>query len=286
MSAPARPPAATLLEALDRRAEGALTPCGDGALVWRLWGPADAPPVLLLHGGSGTWAHWVRNIDALLGAGFQVVAPDMPGFGESASPPDGEDADVLPGWLEDGWAALFGDQPAQAVGFSFGGLVAGLWAAQQPSRFERLVLVGVPALSAVQIAPFDLRDWRQAEGEARAAAHRHNLLQLMLHDPASADALAVAVHAAGVAGDRMRRRRLMRTDLLARTLPGLQCPVAGIFGEHDALYRQRRAVVEPVLATAPRFEGLHWIAQAGHWVAYERAEAFNDALVARLGRAR
>ena len=57
------------VDALRSRATRAETPCGDGALVWHRWGPATGRPVVLLHGGSGSWTHWLRNIDALADAG-------------------------------------------------------------------------------------------------------------------------------------------------------------------------------------------------------------------------
>lgn len=273
--------------ALDRAAERIETPCGDGTLVWRCWGPPRARPVLLLHGGSGSWTHWVRNIGPLATAEWRVVVPDLPGFGDSAAPPDGEDADVLPGWLEQGWRQLAGpsaDEAVAGVGFSFGGLVAGLWARQQPRRFGQLVLVGVPALSDERLAPLDLRPWHQVpEGPARDAVHRHNLLQLMLADEASADAGAVRMHARNVERDRLRKRRLMLTDALARLLPTLSCRVAGLWGREDALYRMRPALVERVLATAARPGPVHWIDGAGHWVGYEAADEFNQRLAQLLG---
>ncbi len=43
--------------------------------------------MVLLHGGSGSWTHWIRNIPMLLACGRQVWAQDLPGFGDSASPP-------------------------------------------------------------------------------------------------------------------------------------------------------------------------------------------------------
>src|SRR5690606_94454 len=68
-------PAATVAR-IDRTAERRTTPCGDGHLVWRLWG--NGPPLVLLHGAFGSWTHWLRNIPALA-ARFRVIAPDMPG---------------------------------------------------------------------------------------------------------------------------------------------------------------------------------------------------------------
>ena len=273
----------TLLQGQARRIE---TRCGAGALVWHVWGAADRPPVLLLHGGSGSWTHWLQNILSLVQAGWQVLVPDMPGFGDSAAPPDGEDADVLPAWLEAGLQQLIGNTALPVVGFSFGGLVAGLWTQQAPTRISRLVLVGSPCLSAERLQPLDLRRWDGTPaGPARDALHRHNLLQLMLAHEASATPLAVALHAANVERDRLRRRRLMLTDALVPLLPTLACPVQGIWGSEDALYRHRLPLIGRVLRTAPRFESLRLLPGAGHWVAFEAAAGFNAALLGMLGAA-
>ncbi len=270
---------------LSARASRHTTPCGSGGLLWHRWGPAGGAPVVLLHGGSGSWTHWLRNIDALAAAGHAVLVPDMPGFGDSAVPPDGQDADVLPGWLEAGLQQLIGTAPVALVGFSFGALVAGLWAQAHPTRVARLVLVGSPALSAERLPPLDLRRWHSLPpGAGRLAAHRHNLLQLMLAQAASATPLAVALHAANVERDRLRQRRLMLTDALARLLPQLACPVHGIWGALDVLYSSRLALVGQVLATAPQFQRLVLLPDAGHWVAFEAAEPFNAALAQALAQ--
>ena len=54
---------AALLASFEARARRVETPCGEGSLVWRIWG--DGPPLVLGHGGQGAWSHWIRNIDAL-----------------------------------------------------------------------------------------------------------------------------------------------------------------------------------------------------------------------------
>ena len=153
--------------------------------------------------------------------------------------------------------------------------MAGLFAASYPQRLRRLVLSGAPALSAEPMAPLDLRPWHDVPaGPARDAIHRHNLAALMLAQPASIDALAVALHGADVERDRMRRRRLVRTDLLLRTLPNIACPVAGIWGDDDVLYRGRKATVEEALAQARDLRCVVFVPRAGHWVQYERHGAF------------
>ena len=59
------------------------TPCGDGAMVWRCWG--GGPPLVLLHGGYGSWMHWIRNV-LPLSRQFRVIAPDLPGHGQEFIP--------------------------------------------------------------------------------------------------------------------------------------------------------------------------------------------------------
>src|SRR5438552_3230830 len=45
------------IESLGARA---VIPCEAGAMVWRIWG--EGPPLVLLHGASGSWTHWIRNV--------------------------------------------------------------------------------------------------------------------------------------------------------------------------------------------------------------------------------
>ena len=65
------------LKTLLARCREQRTPCGDGELVWRIWGGGDgAQTVILLHGGFGAWNHWVRNIPTLE-ARYRVLAPGL-----------------------------------------------------------------------------------------------------------------------------------------------------------------------------------------------------------------
>ena len=58
---------------------------GDSRLFVQEWGPADGPVLLLAH-GTGAWSGtWFELPAALAGAGWRVVAVDLPPFGFSAS---------------------------------------------------------------------------------------------------------------------------------------------------------------------------------------------------------
>lgn len=265
------------------------TPCGSGSMVWHRWQPEPASaaglqrPVVLLHGGSGSWTHWLRNIEALVRAGRPVLAADLPGFGDSAPPTTGTDADALPAPVEAGLQLLLGDASCELVAFSFGGMVAGFLAAQRPARVARLVLVGSPGLGVASRNTVTLTAWRHLPNPAeREAVHRNNLAALMLHRPEAITELALRLHSDNTLRDRMKGRRLAYTDVLARTLPDVRCPVYALYGREDALYRGRQEALEQALQSAPDFRGLQWIEGAGHWVQFEQPQAFDAVLLAIL----
>ena len=246
---------------------------------------ADRPVVVLLHGGSGSWTHWLRNIAPLRDAGWRVLVPDLPGFGDSDLPPGCTDVPDLPVHLHAGLQQLAPHGPVQIVGFSFGGMAAALWLAQYPQDAQALVLVGAPGLGLTVPERIALKGWRHLPTpEQQNEVHRHNLMALMFEHPESLDAVALSLHAANVARDRMPRRRLSSTPIVAEALPRVQARVSAIYGEHDALYRQRLSEVREALPRwAPHWGQWHTVPGAGHWVIYEAAEAFNAALLQSLG---
>ena len=282
------PPEVQHLLARATRLETPCAPCaGSGAMVWHVWQPArdqrPLPPVVLLHGGSGSWTHWLRNIDALVASGRQVYAADLPGFGDSAAPARGTDADALTGPVEHGLQQLLGDAACDLVAFSFGGMVAGFIAAQFPARAHRLVLVGAPGLGVASRNTIALTAWRHLDGAAeREAVHRKNLAALMLHRLDAITPLALRLHTDNTLRDRMKGRRLAYSEALAEALVKVTCPVHAIYGREDALYRQRQDALLQALRHAPDFRGLQWIEDAGHWVQFERPHAFDAALLAIL----
>ena len=261
------------------------TICEGSRTVWHAWGQPSQPAVVLLHGGSGSWTHWVRNIAPLQAAGWRVLMPDLPGFGDSDLPSACTDVDALPAHLHAGLlqlqaAGACGDQ-VRLVGFSFGGMAAALWLAAHPQDAQQLVLVGAPGMGLTVPERIPLKGWRHLPTpEKQNEVHRHNLMALMLQHPNSLDDLALSLHAANVARDRMPRRRLSATPIVAEALPRIQARVSGIYGEDDALYIGRLPELREALTRLSAHWGqLHTVPDAGHWVVYEAAEAFNAALL-------
>ncbi|RYF40617.1 MAG: alpha/beta fold hydrolase [Comamonadaceae bacterium] len=266
----------------------ATTPCGDGDMVWHIWNEDAADPslapVVLLHGGSGSWLHWLLNIPFLIASGRRVYAPDLPGFGDSAPPPSGGDADALVEPLATGLRQVLGGTPCDLVGFSFGGLTGGLMAAQHPALVARLVLVGAPGMAIAAIAEVKLHAWAHLTHEReREAVNRANLAALMLYRPEAITELALRIHMANIVLDRLKGRKLARTGILLRALPDMPFPVHAIYGREDALYRGRLDALAESLGQARDFRGLTLIDDAGHWVQFEQAAAFDRALLVVLG---
>jgi pimeloyl-ACP methyl ester carboxylesterase len=61
---------------------------GEVEMFYREAGPADAPVVLLLHGFPSA-SHMFRDLIPHLADRYRVIAPDLPGFGQTKAPPRG-----------------------------------------------------------------------------------------------------------------------------------------------------------------------------------------------------
>jgi pimeloyl-ACP methyl ester carboxylesterase len=268
---------AELVADFERRARRFETPCGEGVMAWRAWGAG--PPVLLAHGSHGSWSHWIRNIDALA-AKRTVWAPDLPGNGESAMPPAAE-AEALADVLAAGVEQLIAPElPLDVVGFSFGGVAGAYLAAFRPALVRRLVLIGTGGLDT-PVGAVRLRGVRGREGEERRAAHRDNLLGLMLHHPETVDDLALHLQELNGFRGRLNPAPLVLPDRLIATLPKVAAQVDAIWGEHDRPH-PRPAMQEEALRRVLPDADFRVIEGAGHWAMFERPEAFNRAVLELL----
>jgi pimeloyl-ACP methyl ester carboxylesterase len=103
-------------------------------------GPRDAPAIILLHGFGAslhTWEPWAQR----LSTGYRVIRFDLPGFGLTGPDPTGDYSDrrslaVLAGLMD-----RLGVARATLIGNSLGGKLAWNFAAENPSRVDRLVLI-------------------------------------------------------------------------------------------------------------------------------------------------
>jgi 2-hydroxy-6-oxonona-2,4-dienedioate hydrolase len=267
-----------MVDVLDHAARKVRTACGDGTMVWRVWGAGE--PLVLFHGGSGSWTHWIRNIP-VLSTRYELWVADIPGLGDSAMPPKPWTPASIAEVVVRGLDQLFpGPAPLQMAGFSFGGHVAGLAAAQLKERVRELVLIGVAGLGlrADPREPF----WKERTGMTAAQiaeVYRQNLAVLMFADPSKIDALAIHLQAENIKRARFRSRPFAATDELARALAHVKAPLKTIWGTRDIIARPSLDTRLDILRRHHPELQVRLIEGAGHWVMYEAADRFNAALL-------
>ncbi len=252
-----------------------------GGLSVRTWGAGE--PLVLLHGGMGSWRHWIRNLDALA-ARFTVHALDLPGCGDSDSVPrDIADDDYITR-VEEALDAIGGARPFGLAGFSFGGIMAALVAARMGTRVRKLSLVS-PGGFGKSPRPLDLRKIPPDTAGMAAVREvlRHNLGVMMLADPASVTEEAVDLHYANVRRTRFDGRRFSVSNRMGETLPQVMCPVQTVWGERDALpHPDVHARIDACRTASPGVR-VDIVPGAGHWVQYEAPEPVNRFLVDFFG---
>jgi len=251
-------------------------------MVWRIWG--QGPPLALLHGGYGSWTHWIRNVE-LLGGRYRVLVPDLPGLGESDLPPEPERPEKIAEIVASGLLSLMtASEIADIAGFSFGGLIGGLVAEQIGARARTLVLVGSGGLGIRRGVPIELVTWRDLPDEAaRHAAHLENLAILMIADRANIDELAVHLQIDNATRARLRSRALSRVPALPAAIPRMSAKLHGLWGERDITAQGVLGEIRRLLQSLQSGAGFTVVPAAGHWVQYEAAMAFNAALTRLLG---
>jgi pimeloyl-ACP methyl ester carboxylesterase len=113
---------------------------GEVEVFYREAGPSDAPVLLLLH-GFPTASHMFRDLIPLLADRYRLIAPDLPGFGQTKAPPRGQFdysfdrlADVIEGFTD----ALSLDRYALYV-FDYGAPVGLRLAMRHPDRVFAII---------------------------------------------------------------------------------------------------------------------------------------------------
>ena len=135
-----------LLDGWPLKSERLLVPTSRGETFVLACGPADAPPLLLIHGSMGNAAMW--KFDAPVWAErFKIYAVDLigePGLSAQARPP--LDAGVFADWLAEVLKGL-GLEKVSIVGESLGGWMALAYSTRYPASVARLALLVPSGLS-------------------------------------------------------------------------------------------------------------------------------------------
>lgn len=268
---PSRAAAGAQIAALESACERIVQPMLGQHLVWRRVG--SGPPLVLLHGGHGSWLHWARLIPGL-SPSFSLWMPDMPGYGETTLTPSGGLTELVDQLRQSLDALLGAHTPILLGGFSFGGLVSAQLAAQR-GQVERLVLIGPAGHGGPRRQTVSPLPWRDLDPVADpvgwANRMRHNLLAQMLHAEAAVDALALEIQWRGCLNTRFRSKPFSRSAALAPALSRYPGEVLTIWGEHDV------TAVPRDMADGVRPQGVsrrqRVVGGAGHWLMHESPAA-------------
>jgi pimeloyl-ACP methyl ester carboxylesterase len=255
-------------------------------IAWHECGAGE--PIVLLHGGHGSWQHWVRNVEALAQHGH-VYVPDMPGYGQS----DALLESTMTSLVDTTRAAfdeLLGtDTPVRLVGFSFGGLVAAQIAAMRPN-ITHLALLGPAGHGTTRRPIGKLHDWKetlQANDETTLrGVMRHNLLTHMLAHESSVDDESLAIHTSACLKTRFHSKKISHAGGLVEALTVARqvnpsMALIGAWGEHDVTCTPQ-TVLDVMLPLGLTKDRSLIVPNTGHWVQYEAADVINTFLIDHL----
>lgn len=256
----------------------------------------SGPPVILLHGFPDTGRLWRHQVPALADAGFEVIVPDMRGYGRSDKPAE-VDAYRVRTLMADVTAVLdaAGAERAHVVGHDWGAVVAWAVAGLAGDRVDHLVTmsVGHPAtFRAAGFAQFQrswymllfqfagvAEQWLSADGWA-------NLRAWSGHP--DADTVTAELEANGSLTPALNyyRANVGPETWISppRRLPPIAAPTMGVWSSADMALTERQMTGSGEhVRGAWRYERVDG---AGHWMQLEAPDRVNELLVDFLAAAR
>jgi len=248
-----------------------------------LAGPADAPPVLLVHGWPQNWWTW-RNVIPALSERFRIIAPDLRGHGWSEAPATGYEKEQLASDLLALLDALAIERTTW-IGHDWGGWAGFLAALRAPERIERMLTVCIPH-------PWVGRDPR---GLAVLLSYQ-GPISLPFAGPRVADPMVRRILQVGRGPDRLEPRdvalfaehippavtvAMYRTFLTHELVPiargryageVLEVPTTLLLGRADAV---TRGITAGPVDGQPRLH-VELLDRVAHWVPEQRPRAIGD----------
>jgi pimeloyl-ACP methyl ester carboxylesterase len=271
---------------------------------------AGGYPLLLVHGWPETKRIWWRNVAALADAGFEVIAPDLRGFGDSGLAPDGfydlaAHARDLHALVQD----LLGHERCTGVGGDLGGGVVQDLALRFPGFVDRQVLfnsilpllgeayeaAGISAAPSRELrmaADYFLRQGREADALAAELAtearRRRYIAEFYGHRfwaaPGAFSREQVDFMTEPFANPERLRAGWGNYESALGTRPLSEpprffevsaVPTLALYGPEDhVIYRQFPQMCEVAFS---ELVGPFIVERAGHFLQWERAQLFNRA---------
>ncbi|MGH3713160.1 MAG: 4,5:9,10-diseco-3-hydroxy-5,9,17-trioxoandrosta-1(10),2-diene-4-oate hydrolase [Micromonosporaceae bacterium] len=279
----------TAVEQLSFESTAKRVSVGDFALNYHEAGPADAPVVVMLHGGgpgASAWSNFGANLPVFAGT-FRTILVDQPGFGHSDKP---EITDQYFTFSADAVLRLLdaiGVRQAHFVGNSLGGGTAVRFALRHGKRAGRLVLMAPGGLNLSVFSPDPTEGIKQLYAFAappgpsrdKLAAFLKTLVydESLVTDELVEERFRVAADPAALTamasmGRSFTRPETFEDGMLWREAYRLRQRVLLVWGREDRANPLDGALVP--LKLIPRAE-LHVFSRCGHWAQLERFDDFN-----------
>ena len=246
-------------------------------ISFRIWGQSG-PILVLLHGGYGSWMHFLKNVEEL-SKNFQVIVPDMPGFGESEPFPKVPNLDEYAQTLVDALYSLTNGSNYNIIGFSFGSAIGSHMIKFAGDKVNRLTLVGYNRTGNMPFKRPKMISWRDAKTEEELnAAQRHNLSVMMIHKQEKIDEMAINLQTLNTRGTKVRSLEIVASHDLPNRILNISQPIDIIWGEFDV------TLIKGIDDAQSRMKELipdvkfHIIPNSGHWIQFEEYEKFNSTI--------
>ena len=238
-------------------------------------GPSEGKPVVLVHGLGGRAEDWRDLAPYLARAGYCVYMPDLLGYGRSEAPPGfsysvQDEAGIVIGFLD-----ALGLKQVDLGGWSMGGWIVQLVAAEAPERVSRLMLFDSAGLHVVP-------DWDTRLFNPKTAAQLDELERLLTPHPhripgfVAADILRISARTGWVV-DRAMASMLAGQNVTDSLLPQFKMPLLIVWGEKDRILPVAQA--KTMHRLAPQSE-LEIVPGCGHLAPVQCAPQIGPSVVA------
>jgi pimeloyl-ACP methyl ester carboxylesterase len=250
-------------------------------------------PVVLLHGFPDSGRLWRHQVPALAGAGFQVIVPDLRGYGKSGKPEDVE-AYSLMMLAGDVMAVLadLGIARAHVVGHDWGAALAWGLASLAPGTVDHLVVLSVGHPATFRRTSLQReKSWYMLLFQFPGIAERWltqdnwaNFRTWARHP--DADQVIAELEATGslTPGLNWYRANIPPESWVqpALVLPAVQAPTMGVWSTEDVALTEAQMTDSAENVAGPwRYERLHG---PGHWMQLEAPDQVNSLLLDFLPR--
>jgi 3-oxoadipate enol-lactonase len=240
--------------------------------------PDGKPAVLLLHGLGATGASWTLQLPVLAEAGFRPIAPDVPGFGDSAYDGMGWSVYRVAAQMAELLTEL-GTGPAHIVGLSMGGVIAQQFARDFPGLTRKLVLVS----TFIVLRPDTLGGWVYFLGRAAAVtlfglrAQARMVAERIFPEPEQASLRELLEATISRANPRAYRAAMRSLGLFdSRSwISELKMPTLVVTGANDTTVSPAR---QKLMVDSIQGARQVVIEEAGHAVSVDQADRFNQVL--------